>query len=309
METEDKIAILLCTYNGETYLKEQIDSILSQSYRNWYIFVSDDGSTDNTCNILDEYQKKIGCEKLKVIKGPQKGFAQNFMTLIRSVPKEYEFYAFCDQDDIWLEEKIAIAIGTLKADVIKTPKVYCGRTTLVDENNNIIGESPLFIKKPGLRNALVQSIAGGNTMVLTQEAFNIVSETPRQCDIVSHDWWVYILITAAGGRIYYDPKSTIHYRQHTQNLVGSNTGWFARLVRLKGLMKGKLKGWSQRNIEALLLMDSYLTKDNRNILNSFIVGRNSGLLKRTRTLVKLKLYRQTKTGTIALLIAILLNKI
>lgn len=309
METKDKVAILLCTYNGETYLKEQIDSILSQSYKDWYIFVSDDGSTDNTCKILNEYQEEIGCEKFKIIKGPQKGFAQNFMTLIRSVPKEYEFYAFCDQDDIWLEDKVAIAIKTLKSDITKTPKVYCGRTTLVDEKNNVIGESPLFIKKPGLRNALVQSIAGGNTMVLSQEAFNIVSNTPRQCDIVSHDWWVYILITAAGGSVYYDPKSTIHYRQHTKNLVGSNTGWFARLIRLKGLMKGKLKGWSQRNIEALLLMDSYLTQDNRSILNSFIAGRKSGLLKRTRTLVKLKLYRQTKTGTIALLVAILLNKI
>lgn len=306
----DKVAILLCTYNGKEYLKEQLDSIIAQSYDNWCLFVSDDGSNDSTLDILKAYQQKIGFDKIVINQGPMKGFAANFMDLIRKTPDSFDYYAFSDQDDIWLEDKLFTAVSTLNSNSNPArQKVYCGRTTLVDEHNNLIGDSPLFRKKPSLKNALVQSIAGGNTMVLNKEAFNIVQKTPVACDIVSHDWWIYILISAVGGLIIYDAKSTIRYRQHTGNLVGSNTGWIARCIRLKGLLKGKLKNWNQKNINSLLTMESYITDENIAILNAFISGRNSGLFKRSFTLMRLKLYRQTLVGSVALMFAIVLNKL
>ncbi|MXP58575.1 glycosyltransferase family 2 protein [Pantoea sp. Taur] len=310
MNNENKLAIMLCTYNGDEYLREQIDSIISQEYDDWFLFVSDDGSNDTTLEILNEYQRALGQEKLIIVQGPKKGFAANFMNVMKNIPGDFGYYAFCDQDDIWLKDKLSTAVKVLKRDGASTkPQVYCSRTTLVDENNNIIGESPLFCKKPNLRNALVQSIAGGNTMVLNRQAFNIVKCTPEECDIVSHDWWVYILICAANGVVIYDPESKIRYRQHTKNLVGSNTGWMARCLRLKGLLKGKLKGWNQKNINALSHMDKFISGDNKDILNRFIVGRDSGFFKRSYILLKLRLYRQTLVGSIALILAILLNKI
>lgn len=310
MNKENKLAIMLCTYNGDEYLKEQIDSIISQDYDDWYLFVSDDGSSDSTLEILSEYQRVLGHERIIVAQGPQKGFAANFMNLMKKIPEDFSYYAFCDQDDIWLKDKLSTAVNALKKNSgTPKPRVYCSRTTLVDENNNTIGESPLFRKKPNLRNALVQSIAGGNTMVLNSQAFNMVKFTPEECDIVSHDWWVYILTCAANGDVIYDPKSKIRYRQHTKNLVGSNTGWVARCLRLKGLLKGKLKNWNQKNINALSQMEKFISSDNKELLNSFVVGRDSGFFKRSYILLKLRLYRQTLAGTIALLLAILLNKI
>lgn len=310
MENKNKTAILLCTYNGERYLREQIDSIISQSYNNWCLFVSDDGSSDSTIRIVQEYQSVLGSEKLKLVKGPGKGFASNFMSLTKIVPEDFDYYAFSDQDDIWLKDKLLIAIAKLEENKTSNmPKVYCGRTTLVDEKNNTIGKSPLFTKAPSLKNALVQSIAGGNTMMLNKKAFTIVSQTPEQCEIVSHDWWIYIITSAAGGQIIYDANPTIRYRQHTGNLVGSNSGWYARCTRLMGLLKGRLKCWNQKNIDSLLCMSAFTTNESKEIINAFVTGRQDFFIKRLFVLMRLGLYRQTLAGTMALYFAIFLNKI
>lgn len=304
-----KVAILLCTYNGSEYLKKQIDSIIAQTVNDWVIFASDDGSTDETLNILGEYQVKLGREKFCIVKGPGKGFAWNFISLLENSGDEFDYYAFCDQDDEWMPEKLAAGISTLNGFSCEVPSVYCSRTQLVDENNHDIGLSPLFEKPPSFRNALIQSIAGGNTMMLNRQARSLILKTPRYERIISHDWWVYIIITAVGGKVYYDPVPNIRYRQHTGNIVGSNLGWIARLKRVSGLLDGHFKTWIDANIYALKKLNLDFTSENKKILNDFEMARTSRLYKRVKIFLKLGLYRQTFFGTLGLFVAILLNKL
>lgn len=308
MINHKRVAILLCTYNGSEYLKKQIDSIVEQTEKNWVIFASDDGSSDSTLDILNEYRISLGNEKFSIVKGPGKGFAWNFLSLLETCGEHFDYYAFCDQDDEWLPEKLEIGISVLNTCELANPAVYCGRTQLVDENNNDIGKSPLFKKPPSFKNALIQSIAGGNTMMLNVSARNIVLKTPRYEKIISHDWWIYIIVTAVGGDIYYDPNPTIRYRQHTGNIVGSNIGWFARFKRISGLLDGHFKSWIDANLLALKKSNQELTYENRMILRDFEKARTSGFFKRVNIFLKLGIYRQTFLGTLGLFVAILFKK-
>ena len=123
------VAILLCTFNGGRFLSEQLDSLEAQSHQNWLLIASDDGSTDQTLKILRQYQKKWPQGKLIIRSGPQKGVCQNFLSLACDPELQADYSAFCDQDDVWLPEKLSIALLTIIANQnIYVPFVYCGRT-------------------------------------------------------------------------------------------------------------------------------------------------------------------------------------
>ncbi len=309
MDKTSSIAVLLCSYNGSQYIRQQIDSIINQTETEWTVFVSDDGSTDGTLDILRSYQDKLGSERFVIFNGPGKGFAWNFLSLLEKSGDNFDYYAFCDQDDEWMPNKLTMSVSILSGYDCNTPSVYCGRTSLVDENCLHLGESPLFSKPPSFKNALIQSIAGGNTMVLNRAARNIINKTPGDVEIISHDWWIYIVITAVGGNIFYDPKPSISYRQHTNNIVGSNLGWLARFKRISGLLDGHFKKWIDSNIYALNKTDVNITPENKCILDSFNEARNSNLFKRLYVFRKLDMYRQTFLGTLGLYVAIILKKL
>lgn len=309
MDKKTLTAVLLCSYNGSQYIRQQIDSIINQTETEWTVFVSDDGSTDGTLDILKYYQEKLGRERFVIIDGPGKGFAWNFISLLEKCGDAFDYYAFSDQDDEWMPDKLSRSISVLSGYKHNVPSVYCGRTSLVDENGHHLGESPLFSKPPSFKNALIQSIAGGNTMILNRAGRNIINKTPIDVRIISHDWWIYIVITAIGGNIFYDPKPSINYRQHTNNIVGSNLGWLARFKRISGLMDGHFKMWIDSNIYALNKADINITPENRFILESFNEARNSNLFKRLYVFRKLGMYRQTLLGTLGLYVAIVLKKL
>lgn len=309
MDKKTRTAVLLCSYNGSQYIRQQIDSIINQTETEWTVFVSDDGSTDGTLDILKYYQEKLGRERFVIIDGPGKGFAWNFISLLEKCGDAFDYYAFSDQDDEWMPDKLSRSISVLSGYKHNVPSVYCGRTSLVDENGHHLGESPLFSKPPSFKNALIQSIAGGNTMILNRAGRNIINKTPIDVRIISHDWWIYIVITAIGGNIFYDPKPSINYRQHTNNIVGSNLGWLARFKRISGLMDGHFKMWIDSNIYALNKADVNITPENRFILESFNEARNSNLFKRLYVFRKLGMYRQTLLGTLGLYVAIVLKKL
>lgn len=309
MRSENKVAILLCTYNGEQYIRSQIDSIITQTYTDWVIYASDDGSTDNTIAILKEYQESLGKDKLIIVRGPRKGFAWNFMILLENVGMDFSYFAFSDQDDIWLENKLERAIELIIGSGQEEPTLYCGRTMLVDKNANFYGYSPLFTRKPSFRNALVQSIAGGNTMLFNRVTKNMLIKTSRINTIVSHDWWVYIVVTGCGGVVIYDETPTIKYRQHGQNIIGANNNFSARVKRLKGVFGGVFRQWIDLNILLLNKSEIHLSEQNSKVFEKFRIARESNLIKRVYMFTKLKMYRQTLVGTIALAIAVLFKKI
>jgi len=303
------VAILLSTYVGARFLAEQLDSLQAQTHQNWVVFASDDGSTDQTIEILRKYQAKWPAGKLTIRSGPQRGFCQNFLSLACDPRIRADYYAFCDQDDVWLPEKVAIALENISSNQqTDIPYLYCGRTKYVTENLKPCGMSPLFVFQPSFRNALVQSIAGGNTMVFNQVA-KLLLEKVGPVDVPSHDWWLYQIISGVEGDVFYDRVPQLLYRQHEFALVGGNNSFSARMERIWMLLQGRFQNWNAQNIKALKQVNHLLVKNHQEILRMFEVMRGAKLRDRFRLIGVCGLYRQTKRGTFSLFLAALIKKI
>ena len=306
---QPKIAILLCTYNGERYLGEQLASFQAQTHVNWDVWASDDGSSDSTLALLEACKQKWPPGKLSIVQGPAKGFAANFLSLTCKSEIEADYYAYADQDDIWMADKLERAVTWLKTVPADVPALYCSRTRLVDEQRNEICLSTLFTKPSSFRNALMQSIAGANTMVFNHAARLLLCEAGADVPIRSHDWWAYLVVTGCGGKVYYDTEPSLDYRQHTSNLVGTNATWQARLKRIRMLMQGDFRSWNDGNIAALRRLQSKLTLENCEILERFAKARDMGLILRLFNLKRCGIYRQTFLGNWGLLVAAFFKKI
>ena len=303
------VTILLCTYNGAQFLAEQLDSLETQTHQNWVVIASDDGSTDLTLEILRQYQTKWPAGKLTIRSGPQKGFCQNFLSLACDSNIRADYYAFCDQDDVWLPSKLEVAISNIVANqYVNVPYVYCGRTAYVDECLNKVGLSPLFSFPPTFRNALIQSIAGGNTMVFNSLAKKLFEEIGMVIH-PSHDWLLYQLSTAVGGIVFYDQTPQVLYRQHKFALVGGNNSFFAQIKRMRMVFGGQFRKWSDMNIDVLMSARHLLTHGSKETLDLFRKMRKADLKDRFRLLEVAGLYRQTWRGTVSLIIAALFKKL
>lgn len=304
-----KVAILLCTYHGQHYLADQLDSFAAQSYPNLKIWASDDGSQDDTRAILEAYQGKWGEDRLSVQFGPSAGFAANFLSLVCNSGIQADYYAFSDQDDIWEADKIQRAMDWLQTIPEDVPALYCSRTRLVDADNRDIGLSPLFGRPAGFANALIQNMGGGNTMVFNDAARGLLREAGENVDVVTHDWWVYLVVSGCGGKVFYDTYPSLRYRQHDCNLIGVNSGWYARLVRIRMLWQGRFRNWIDQNIRALQPLRLKLTPENRRILDQFSTARNQWLLPRLVGFKRSGIYRQTWLGNLGLVAAAIFRKI
>jgi len=304
----NSVAILLCTYHGGLYLADQLDSFANQTYVNWEAWASDDGSQDDTNTILESHKAKWGGEKLSIHFGPSEGFVANFLSLVCNVTIQAPFYAYSDQDDVWMADKLQRAVDWLKTIPVNVPAIYCSRTRLVDANNNNIGLSPLFTKLPSFSNALIQNIGGGNTMVFNDAARKLLSEVGEDIDVVTHDWWAYLLVSGCGGQVYYDAQPSVRYRQHESNLIGGNSTWPARFVRIRMLFQGRFRVWNNCNIDALRKIEKKLTPENKIILDRFTLARQQWLLPRLIGLKRSGIYRQTFLGNIGLVAAAIFNK-
>jgi glycosyltransferase involved in cell wall biosynthesis len=304
----DLVAILLCTRDGGRFLPEQLDSIADQTHASWRIHASDDGSGDSTRAILSAYRDRFGQERLDVRSGPQKGFAANFLSLAGTRDIAASYFAFCDQDDVWEPDKVSRALAWLSQVDPAVPALYCSRTRLIDEHGNPIGLSPLHAKPARFGNAIVQSIAGGNTMVFNGAARRLLFEGRREVAVPSHDWWLYILVTAVGGLVRYDAWPSVRYRLHGRNAVGSNGSLRGRMTRLRLLLNGRLRAWTDMHIAALMPYWHEMPLENRELLSGFIAARDGGFARWAWQSHVRDVYRQTLAGNIALYLALALGK-
>ncbi len=304
-----KLTILLCTFNGGSFLNQQLDSIESQDYKDWNIVVSDDGSKDDTLSILNNYRNKWGHEKMKILNGPQEGFGKNFLFLINNNDENSDFFAFADQDDIWESKKLSTGINFIKSHSQSTPCLYCSRTKLIDKSNNIIGSSPLFAEKPSIYNALVQSIAGGNTMIINKKTLNIATLVGNSSYIVSHDWLIYQLVTSVNGKVKYDKWPSVKYRQHDNNKIGNNMKLNARLKRLYFFMRGDLKKWINYNLIVLEKIEDELSNEAKQAISHLIKLRKMRWYEIIFSLNNIRFYRQTKFGHLALIIGFIFKRV
>jgi rhamnosyltransferase len=204
----------MSTYNGEKYIREQIDSILKQTLVNVELYIRDDGSTDSTVQIISEY------EQVHLIKGENIGVGNSFMELLYMVPHEFDYYAFSDQDDIWLENKLEKAVEKIKNQ--EEPALYCSNQILVNKYGK--NKHERYITKPDLSVEMIfsQNNAVGCTM-LWNDMLNeiIVSHKPSKHLLENriHDCWV-AMVAGICGIIIYDENGYILYRQHENNVIG-----------------------------------------------------------------------------------------
>ncbi len=310
-DNQGRLAVLLATRNGERHLQAQLRSVLEQDRAAIDIWASDDGSSDGTMALLADWARRWPKGRFTVLAGPQRGFAENFRSLLVHPDIAAEQVAFCDQDDVWLPGKISTAAATLAASGGR-PALVCGRTRLIDEDGTVLGQSPLFAKPPGFANALVQSIAGANTMVLNRAGHQLMREAARRTGFVSHDWFCYLIISGAGGDVRYLAEPSILYRQHADNLVGANRGWSAGLDRLRRALGGRFTEWNDSNLRALHACEDLLTDEARSIIAAFEMARQSGsraLPERLAALRRSGVHRQTASGQLWLTLAAILGKI
>lgn len=220
-----RVCILMSTYNGEAYLHQQIDSLLAQELPDIRLLVRDDGSRDSTRDILQEYQS---AGKLQWYTGENLGPAQSFLDLLQN-SSDADFYAFCDQDDVWLPEKLRCAVAQLEASE-KEIKCYFSAYTPVDAQLNAL-EIPLIPVLPfTLEATLISNSAVGCTMVLSKALRDRINAY-RPRSIFMHDWWAYLVCLALEGAVVYDTTAHILYRQHGSNVVGANDGFLKKVKR------------------------------------------------------------------------------
>lgn len=303
----ESCTVLLCTFNGAAYLDEQLRSLACQTIPVLNIHISDDGSTDDTIQILQHWKNIWSKGIFQITEGPRRGFAENFRSLVLGASIDH-YTAFSDQDDIWHPDKLECAIKALGA-LPTVPALYGCRSVLVDERGQQIGHSPLFRRPPGFANALVQSFAGGNTMVLNQPGFQLMRESSRRTAFLMHDWWAYLIVSGAGGSVYYDATPHIDYRQHASNVVGGGLSLARRPQRLLELWNGKYFRWNELNLSALDTCSDLLDKRAVTLVQAFRSVRSTGLISAVRQLRRSKIYRLTHKGDIALFLAALFGRL
>lgn len=208
---------MLSTFEGERFLAPLLDSLLAQDVE---VLVRDDGSTDGTLELLRSHG-------LDAERGEHVGFVRSFGSLLARADADY--VAFCDQDDVWLPDKVSRAVARLEG--VSGPALYCGRLSVVDEHLEPLALSPLPRRGLSFANALVESQAAGCTIVLNRAARELVAEFPAEA--VSHDWWLYLVLSALG-ELVYDPQPAILFRKHSGQAFGIGVGtidsWRAKLI-------------------------------------------------------------------------------
>ena len=303
-----RVAILLATHDGGRYLPAQLDSLGAQEYPHWQVWVSDDGSSDDTPAILERRRQAWQDERMRVVRGPCRGSTANFLGLTANPDIEADYFAFADQDDLWDADKLARAVAWLDSQPGDLPALYCGRTRLIDASGRPLGQSPLYRRPPSFANALVQNIAGGNTMVFNAAARRLIA-LGDPARVVVHDWWAYLIVSGAGGHVHYDPRPSLSYRQHDANLIGSGAGVHAWLQRAAATLQGRQRAWHERHVAMLTELDRELGVPQRALLAQFRRARDGGPWQRLRGLRAAGIYRQTALQDAFLLLAAVLGRV
>lgn len=221
----EKVQVLLSTYNGEKYLKEQIESIMKQEEVEISLLVRDDGSTDKTLLILAELAQKY--KNITVYQGKNKGPARSFMELLNK-SGDFSYYAFADQDDVWNSKKMIVAIQKLQGQE-ETPALYLSSLDIVNENLELI-EKKKITGNFSIEGAIIKNFAYGCTQVLNKKMRNVINQYSPQY-LIMHDSWITRVCYAIGGTVIIDENSYIQYRQHESNVVGYKDGGFRKLKK------------------------------------------------------------------------------
>lgn len=298
---EKKVAILLSTYNGEKYVREQLTSFLNQTYRNIEIIIRDDGSKDGTIKILEKYVNTH--KNIKLVKGKNLGFIKSFFELLKLGNADY--YAYADQDDIWLPNKIELAVNSLNNLDNEKPNMAFSNVDYHDVEMNFMGHGEEH-KTYSFTNSLYECVSQGMTMVINQKARDMILDNiPTEC--MFHDWWTY-MICSGMGNIAYDDVVTVKYRRDKKNATVEGQGFFAILMwRIKNLF-GK-NGFIKIRIQQLEFKKNFYNKisdENKKVLDIFVQEKYN-FFKALRKAFYPKKIRRKVTADIAVRILFILG--
>ncbi|MFC7704779.1 glycosyltransferase family 2 protein [Plastorhodobacter daqingensis] len=307
---EADVAILMALHNGARHLSQQLESLAAQSHRQWHLIVSDDGSQDDGPALLQRFAAGRPQGQVRLLAGPGQGFARNFLHLLQAAGPDVPMAALSDQDDLWLPEKLARAVEALARLPPNRPALFCARTLICDADLRPLAPSPRWRRPFGFANALVQNVAAGNTIVLNRAALDLAQTLAPLAGVVpAHDWWLYQIVTGAGGIVLRDDRPALLYRQHPGNLMGRNDTPRAALARAARLGDGTFRRWVDANLANLASAQAFLTPEARTRLAIFAEARQAPVPARLRGLGRAGIYRQTRRGTAAMWTAAALGRL
>ncbi|MFN8575920.1 MAG: glycosyltransferase family 2 protein [Candidatus Sericytochromatia bacterium] len=276
LESNIRVDILLATYNGEKYLEEQLDSIINQTYKNWFVIVRDDGSSDLTLNIIEQFCKNYP-DKSLFIKDSESNLGPcfNFGKLLTYSTSNY--IMFCDQDDIWLENKIELSLS----GILKTERIYSKDLPIlihtdlkvVDSKLNMISESFFELKKlnpelsKNINSIICDNSITGCTMIINKSLKDKIIINNK--NIIMHDWWIAIIACILGKiDVIYEP--TILYRQHSNNSIGISNNKKTLREKLKISTLSRILNYEekiQNQTKSFLDVYEKILNIDRNVLN------------------------------------------
>lgn len=302
-----RVTIAMCSYNGARHLDEQLQSIALQTFSDWDLWVSDDGSRDDTRAILERFKAQVSDQhRVTIIDGPGKGAAANFLTLVShpDFPTD-TLVAFSDQDDVWAPHKLSLAVDRLadRGDIA----VYGAQTLYGDAQLRPIGASMLPRISPDLRTTLVQNSVSGHSMVFTPAALGVVRQGPK--GLPHHDWWVSLLVAATGGAIVIDDAVVLTYRQHGGNVMGAHSGAVPALRRICQLFDGTFGDWFARNLRGLEVVHDLLDDAAHALLHDLRAAPRRIGLARFRVLRRHGVRRQSAVQSWAFYLAVILGRV
>ncbi len=302
------VAILLSVYNGENFLAAQLHSYLSQTHDNWALHWRDDGSSDASVEVVGRFAAEAGSGRC--VSHTQGGCGQvtrSFLALLRAARRsDAAYFAFSDQDDVWLPEKLALGVAALGNVSDAEPALYCSGRVLVDADLRGHGAPGRLRRPPGFPTALTQNIAPGCCMMLNRAAADLVlaSQPPQT---TWHDWWCYIIVAAAGGHLFIDRTTTVLYRQHDNNLVGEARSWWRRGIAALRRGPGPFIRLLRLHVAALQARPELLPDSTLQQLTAISDALSGRRIARLRTLFLPGFARQTWLETMVFRVWLLLG--
>ncbi len=289
------MAVLLSTHNGAKFLDAQLDSLLAQTCTDWRLHWRDDGSADATGALMQRFRHGPGRGRVVVHDARPMGVTASYLALLRAA--EAELVAFADQDDVWLPDKLARGARALDAVPAGVPALYCARQVLVDAGLRRIGLSSSVRRPVGFPTALTQNVATGCTVMMNRAAVRLVAGS-RQPGSTLHDWWSYLVVAAAGGRLLLDETPTVLYRQHPANLVGAPRSLTRRAVAALRRGPAAFMGVLRDHVAALAAQPHLLCPESRAALAVIDAALRDGPRGRAAALRLPGMHRQTWQETL-----------
>ncbi|MEC9310639.1 MAG: glycosyltransferase [Pseudomonadota bacterium] len=255
------MTICLPVLNGARFLDAQLESLLLQTHPPARVIISDDGSVDETHHIIKRFQGSAPFP-VQILAGPQRGYGANIMFLLSKV--DHGFLAFCDQDDIWMTERLEQALDALSTTT--GPALHVSARAI-----GCLKSHRIFIpRQTSFPRALRRNLAPANATVINPTALQLIRQAASRLTSppAFPDWWIFALLLGRDGTVLFDPRPRLVYRQHGKNMLGARTvPGLAR--RAAALCDGRHRQWQQAHLQAIMECADLLTPDNRDILQSY----------------------------------------